>query len=513
MEVAALAPRIASLKVPARLRPIAEPILREVADRLRFLLEVGLGYLTLNRSLPSLSTGEARRIRLASQLGSNLHGVCYLLDEPTIGLHARDNDRLLEALKQLRDRGNTVVVVEHDDATIRSADHVIELGPGPGALGGEVVAAGPPRAIAKEKRSATGQYLSRGAGELTGRDPGRRAEAVVVRGACANNLRSVTARFPLGSLIAVTGVSGAGKSSLVVDALLAGLSRYLETGRAKGPFRAIEGAGKVQRVLEVDQSPIGRTPRSVPATYVGFWSAIRSVFARLPEARVRGLTERHFSFNTPEGACERCGGQGRIKVEMHFLPDVYVECDACRGNRFRPEVLLVTLGGEHIGDVLRMSISDAVEFFAAYPAIHRPLRFLVDIGLGYIELGQPSTTLSGGEAQRIKLASELATEGRGAGLLVLDEPTTGLHMQDVARLMDILRRLRDRGHAVCVIEHNLEVIAACDTVIELGPEGGRDGGRVLYQGPVKGLLRHTGRSHTARYLARYLSTPRRSSQT
>ncbi len=507
IEVEKLGAALAGLEVPPRHVSVAAPIVKEVVERVGFLCQVGLGYLTLNRAVATLSTGEARRIRLASQLGSNLHGVCYLLDEPTIGLHARDNDRLLGALAGLRDRGNTVIVVEHDDATIRAADYVIELGPGPGRHGGEVVVAGTLDDLRREERSATGRYLARGKGVLSGRPPGAGEPKVVLQGARIHNLRGVDAAFPVGALVCVTGVSGAGKSSLVNDALLAGLRSHLQDGKAAGPFKAIRGSELIERVLEVDQSPIGRTPRSVPATYVGFWSAIRSAFARLPEAKLRGFTERHFSFNTPQGACERCEGQGKIKIEMSFLPDVFVECESCRGKRFRPEVLMVTLGGKSAGDVLQLSVSDAASFFAAYGAIARPLTFLCDIGLGYLELGQSSTTLSGGEAQRVKLASELAAEGKGRGLFVLDEPTTGLHMEDVARLIEILRRLRDRGNIVCVIEHNMEILAAADYVIELGPEGGDAGGKILYQGPVAGLLKHANRSHTARYLRQYLGCP------
>jgi excinuclease ABC subunit A len=507
MEVEKLGAALGALEVPPRKAGVAAPILKETAERLGFLVEVGLGYLTLNRAVATLSTGEARRIRLAAQLGSNLHGVCYLLDEPTIGLHARDNERLLGALVRLRDRGNSVIVVEHDEATIRAADHLIELGPGPGRGGGEIVAAGTAADLAAEARSATGRCLARGRSALTGRPAPEGADAVVVKGARANNLRGVTAAFPLGTLVCVTGVSGAGKSSLVNEALLGGLRAPGRKG-AQAPCEAIEGAERLNRMLEVDQSPIGRTPRSAPATYVGFWSAVRAAFARLPEARLRGFTERHFSFNTPQGACERCGGQGRIKVEMSFLPDVFVECESCRGLRFRPEVLMVALGGKSIGDVLKLSVREAAEFFRSYPLIARPLMFLEDIGLGYLALGQSSTTLSGGEAQRIKLARELVDEGRGRTLYVLDEPTTGLHMEDVARLIEILRRLRDRGNIVCVIEHNMEILAAADHVIDLGPEGGAAGGRILYQGPVGGLLAHEARSHTARYLRRHLEGPR-----
>ncbi len=504
LEVDRLAEVLPQLSVSKRQMPVVSPILKEVTERIAFLQEVGLGYLTLHRYVPTLSTGEARRIRLASQLGSNLNGVCYILDEPTIGLHPRDNDRLLASLRTLRGRGNSILVVEHDDATIKAADHLIELGPGPGRMGGEVVFTGSPADALKDGASATGRYLARGGGTLSGTEPSEENGVIEVRGASAHNLKDVTALFPKGSLIAVTGVSGAGKSSLVEDVMMEGVRSHLECGDAAGPFESMTGMEEVQRVLAVDQSPIGRTPKSVPATYVGFWSSIRDIFANLPDAKMRGFTRRNFSFNTTDGACGRCKGQGRVKIEMSFLPDVYVECEACGGKRFKPEILLVKLGGKSIGDVLEMDVEEAARFFISYAKIAKPLRFLEDIGLGYLQLGQASTTLSGGEAQRIKLARELAIDGRGRSFMVLDEPTTGLHMEDVDRLLGILKRLKNRGDTVCVIEHNLEVIAACDWCIDLGPEGGDDGGRILYQGPVKGLLDHTEESCTARYLREYL---------
>lgn len=508
LEVDQLPAALDGLKLSKRDGLVATPILKEAAHRIRFLKQVGLGYLTLHRAVTTLSTGEARRIRLAAQLGSNLHGVCYLLDEPTIGLHPRDNDKLLEALGVLRDRGNTIVVVEHDEATIRAADHVIELGPGPGVQGGEVVFTGTPEGLACAAETATGRWFADGACRLADEAALNGKAVMTLRGATVNNLKQVTARFPLGALIAVTGVSGAGKSSLVSDALVPGLESFIETGRGSGPFEALDLSVPVKRVLAVDQSPIGRTPKSVPATYVGLMSTLRNIFANLPEAKLRGFTSRHFSFNTPDGACEQCKGQGRIRVVMNFLPDVFVPCEACLGLRYKPDVLLVKLDGRSIGDVLQMPMSEAAEFFVGYAKVARPLRFLVDIGLGYLALGQASTTLSGGEAQRIKLARELAQAGTGGTFYVLDEPTTGLHMADVGRLMGILRRIRDRGDTVCVIEHNLEVIAGCDYCIELGPEGGEGGGQILYQGPVPGMLKETSRSHTARYLAHALQLSR-----
>ncbi|MBN1441489.1 MAG: excinuclease ABC subunit UvrA, partial [Planctomycetes bacterium] len=502
MTVSDLRERLSRLRLDDRRGAVARPIIAEITARLSFLEKVGLGYLTLDRSADSLSGGEAQRIRLASQLGSNLRGVCYILDEPTIGLHPRDNARLLETLRELRDRGNSLIVIEHDDATVEAADQILDLGPGPGRHGGEIVAQGTLAEIMTSPRSATAEYfrtrLER-RGALAG-DPLRGARFIEVEGAARNNLKSIRARFPLGALTLVTGVSGAGKSTLVRDVLELAVRRGL---RGLVPehdgVRRVSGVDVLEGVREVDQLPIGRTPRSTPATYVGFFSRIRQIFASLPEARARGYDARRFSFNTGSGRCEECGGQGRIRMEMDFLPDVTVDCKRCGGRRFNSETLEVTYRGRSIGDILEMTVEDSLELFSAYDDLVRPLRALDDLGLGYLTLGQPSTTLSGGEAQRVKLAVELAKRAGGAWLYLFDEPTTGLHMKDVDRLVSILKRLARAGHAVVVIEHHLEVIAGADWVIDLGPEGGDEGGRVLYEGPVAGLL-DVEASHTARFL-------------
>jgi excinuclease ABC subunit A len=505
LTVSELRRRLASMPFEARLRPVAEPILAELDSRLEFLEKVGLHYLTLDRSAATLSSGEAQRIRLAAQLGSNLRGACYILDEPTIGLHPADNDRLLETLRALRDRGNSVLVVEHDDATIAAADQIIDLGPGPGRRGGEVVAQGDLAAIAASPRSATGEYFRRRRQrriELAA-DPLSEKPALAVEGATLHNLKGIDARFPLGAVTVVTGVSGAGKSTLVRDLLEEAARRELRGLRAPPPgLRALRGAEHLEAVREVDQRPIGRSPRSTPATYVGFWSRIRQIFAALPDARARGYDARRFSFNVAGGRCEACAGQGRIRLEMSFLPEVTVDCEVCRGARFNSETLEVAYHSKTIGDILAMTVEEALELFGAYRELTRPLAALDALGLGYLTLGQSSTTLSGGEAQRVKLAVELAKSSTGACLYLFDEPTTGLHMLDVARLVDVLRRLSRSGHAVVVIEHNLEVIAGADWVVDLGPSAGEDGGRLLYQGPVKGLLAVKG-SPTARCLAAF----------
>ncbi|MCZ6795054.1 MAG: excinuclease ABC subunit UvrA, partial [Planctomycetota bacterium] len=490
------------LSLSRRQLAVAGPILAEVDSRLDFLEEVGLDYLTLDRGVHTLSAGEAQRIRLAAQLGSNLRGALYILDEPTIGLHPRDNERLLGTLRDLRDQGNSVLVIEHDDATILAADQVLDLGPGPGRHGGEVVAQGTLAEIIASPRSATGEYF-RAVKErevVLASDDLRDRPALTVSGASLHNLKGVEVRFPLGVLTLVTGVSGAGKSTLVRDVLEESIHRQF---RGLAPLAAagrLDGADLLEGVREVDQEPIGRTPRSTPATYVGFWSRIRRIFAALPEARVRGYDARRFSFNAGDGRCDACAGQGRIRMEMDFLPDVTVDCEACRGARFNPETQEVVYHGKSIGDVLEMSVEEAIDFFASYQEVLRPLRALDSLGLGYLTLGQASTTLAGGEAQRVKLAVELAKTARGAWLYLFDEPTTGLHMNDVARLVSVLRRLARAGHAVVVIEHNLEVIAGADRVIDLGPEGGDEGGEVLYQGATAGLLEMAARSHTARCL-------------
>jgi len=514
-----------------RLRPrgregqIARDILGELRARLRFLVEVGLPYLSLGRAAPTLSGGEAQRIRLASQLGSNLRGVCYILDEPTIGLHARDNLMLLDTLARLQKKGNTVVVVEHDEATIRRAEHVIDLGPGGGRLGGGVVAEGRVEDLVRHRRSVTGRYLrSPLSHPVSSRRPVAKRDGagfVTVRGARLHNLKNLDVRVPLGRLVCVTGVSGSGKSTLVQDVLRTSLSAMVGKGgrkRRKGTSRfagcrAIEGWESVRRVLEVDQRPIGKTPRSCPATYVGFWDGIRRLFAETPEARLRGYKPGRFSFNVKGGRCEACEGQGMKKIEMSFLPNVTVRCEACGGKRFNAETLAVQFRGRSIADVLDMNVDQAVEFFAAHRSTHHALQLLYDVGLGYLTLGQQSPTLSGGEAQRIKLVTELARTKPVAGrspvhtLYVLDEPTIGLHMADVEKLVVVLHRLVDAGNTVVVIEHNLDVIAEADWVIDLGPEGGDAGGRIVAQGTPEDIVRKAKRSYTGQFLGDVLGRP------
>ena len=490
---------LSGLRWSGRSREIGAPIVEEIDSRLEFLEKVGLDYLTLDRTAITLSTGEAQRIRLASQLGSRLRGVCYILDEPTIGLHSRDGASLLATLRGLRDRGNSVLVIEHDEATIEAADHVIDMGPGPGRGGGEVVAQGTLEEVLRSPRSATAAAL------LRARECGPEPEPhetpdrwLEVEGASLHNLKGIAARFPVGALTVVTGVSGAGKSTLVRGVLEESARRSLRGLRpAAAGARVARGMDLVEAVREVDQLPLGRTPRSTPATYVGFWSRIRAIFASTPEARSRGYGERRFSFNAPGGRCEACQGQGRIRMEMSFLPDVRVDCEECRGRRFNAETLEVLYRGKSIADVLEMSVEEAHRFFDAYRDLVRPLGAMNELGLGYLTLGQASTTLSGGEAQRVKLAVELGKSTSGACLYVLDEPTTGLHMEDVSRLVAVLRRLARAGHAVVVIEHHLDVILGADWIVDLGPEGGDGGGRVLFQGPPTEMLRHEGPSHTA----------------
>ncbi len=485
---------------------IAGPILKEVVERLQFLVNVGLEYLTLGRSAESLSGGEAQRIRLATQIGSRLVGVLYILDEPSIGLHQRDNERLLMTLSQLRDLGNTVLVVEHDRDTILAADHIIDLGPGAGRHGGRVVAQGTLEDVLGATESLTGAYL-RGEREIPIPRQRRRPTddaAVRVIGARQHNLKKLDVRFPLGTFIAVTGVSGSGKSTLVNDILHAALARHFHGARiVPGAHDAIEGLELIDKVVAIDQSPIGRTPRSNPATYTGVFTPIRQLFAELPESKIRGYSPGRFSFNVKGGRCEACQGDGVIKIEMHFLPDVYVPCDVCRGRRYNRETLEVFYRGRTIADVLEMTVDEALEFFEAVPSIARKLETLSDVGLGYIHLGQSATTLSGGEAQRVKLATELSRRDTGRTFYILDEPTTGLHFEDVRMLLEVLHRLVERGNTVAVIEHNLEVVKTADWLIDLGPEGGEGGGRIVAEGTPEQVSANPV-SHTGRFLAETL---------
>jgi len=509
---------------------IGRDIVAELESRLAFLDDVGLGYLTLDRSAPTLAGGEAQRIRLAAQLGSNLRGVCYILDEPTIGLHPRDNRVLLGTLAKLRAKGNTLVVVEHDEETIRGADHVIDLGPGAGSRGGRVVAEGSAIELEASPNSITGRFLANPLVHplVPPRATGERSPAIIVSGARRHNLKNVRARIPLERLTVITGVSGSGNSTLARDVLYVNLGELVGKTRRRKPVELLgcselSGWEAFERVLEVDQTPIGRTPRSCPATYVGFWDSIRRLYAETNEARMRGFTASRFSFNTSGGRCPECEGQGLKTIEMSFLPDVKVVCEACNGARFNSETLAATWRGKSIGEVLAMNVDEAVEFFAAHRRIHHALALLQDVGLGYLTLGQQSPTLSGGEAQRIKLVTQLAKSGatktrarldapgaRGARTLyVLDEPTVGLHMADVEKLIRVLHRLVDAGNTVVVIEHNLDVIADADWIIDLGPEGGSAGGRVVAQGSVDAVTSRPAGSHTATLLAEFLQTRRR----
>ena len=481
---------------------IAGPILKEVCERLNFMAQVGLGYLTLGRSADSLAGGEAQRIRLATQIGSRLVGVLYVLDEPSIGLHPRDNRRLLDTLLQLRDRGNTVLVVEHDEATVRAADHVVDMGPGAGRHGGEILVSGTVDELLATEDSLTAAYL-RGDREIpvpAERKTGREGEALIVRGATEHNLQNLDVTFPLGRFIVVTGVSGSGKSTLVEDVLYRRVARELHRARTvPGAHDSIEGLDLVDKVIDVDQSPIGRTPRSNPATYTGLFTPIRQLYSQLPEARIRGYGPGRFSFNVKGGRCEACRGDGLVKIEMHFLPDVYVPCDVCRGRRYNRETLEVLYKGKSIADVLDMTVDEALEFFDPIPRVKRHLSTLSDVGLGYIHLGQSATTLSGGEAQRVKLASELSKRGTGRTLYILDEPTTGLHFEDVRILLEVLHRLVELGNTVLVIEHHMDVVKTADWVIDLGPEGGSGGGMVVATGTPEEVAGAAG-SYTGRYL-------------
>lgn len=484
---------------------IAKPILKEIKDRLSFLRNVGLDYLTLSRASGTLSGGEAQRIRLATQIGSNLSGVLYILDEPSIGLHQRDNDRLIESLKKMRDLGNTLIVVEHDEDTMRAADYLIDVGPGAGDQGGEIVAAGTPKEVEKNPKSLTGQYLS-GKREIAVPKERRKGNGkkIKITGAAENNLKNIDAEFPLGKFVAVTGVSGSGKSTLVNQILKKALAQKLNRNSNKpGKFKKITGYNNIEKLVDIDQSPIGRTPRSNPATYTSVFDDIRDLFAQTNEAKIRGYKKGRFSFNVKGGRCEACRGDGVIKIEMHFLPDVYVPCEVCHGKRYNSETLEVHYKGKNIADILEMTVEDAVEFFKHIPKIHRKLQTIVDVGLGYVTMGQPATTLSGGEAQRMKLASELHKNSNGKNFYILDEPTTGLHTDDIARLLKVLERFVDAGNTVLVIEHNLDVIKSADYVIDLGPEGGDGGGTVLATGTPEEIA-EVPESYTGHYLKRVL---------
>ncbi|MGB9757890.1 MAG: excinuclease ABC subunit UvrA [Candidatus Bipolaricaulaceae bacterium] len=495
-----------NLKLTEREEMIAHQILKEIKNRLSFMADVGLDYLTLDRPANTLAGGEAQRIRLATQIGSQLTGVLYVLDEPSVGLHPRDNARLIATLKRLRDLGNTVIVVEHDEATMRAADFIVDLGPGAGLHGGYVVATGTPEEIAKNPKSLTGQYL---AGVRRIPVPAKRREPkdrwLVVKGAREHNLKGIDVRFPVGLFICVTGVSGSGKSTLVEEILYRGMAWKLGYSAGKpGAHDDILGWEHFERVLMVDQSPIGRTPRSNPVTYTKAFDPIREVFAATPEARMRGYTPARFSFNLRGGRCEACQGQGKVKIEMHFLPDVYVPCDVCKGTRYNKETLAIRYKGKNIAEVLDMTVEEALAFFSAIPPIREKLQTLYDVGLGYIKLGQPATELSGGEAQRIKLARELSKRQTGRTLYLLDEPTTGLHPEDVRKLLDVLHRLVDAGNTVVVIEHNLDVIKTADWIIDLGPEGGERGGEVIAEGPPEKIAENP-RSYTGKFLREVLA--------
>jgi len=485
-------------------KKIAEQIMKEIRVRLKFLADVGIDYITLDRAAGTLSGGESQRIRLATQIGSSLTGVLYVLDEPSIGLHQRDNRKLLATLKRLRDLGNTVIVVEHDEDTIREADYVVDLGPGAGLHGGYVVAVGTPAEIEGDKKSLTGRYL---AGESFIPVPVSRREAadhIEIRGAKENNLKNINVKFPLGVLCAVTGVSGSGKSTLVIDILFKALSSLvMKSKEHPGKFDKFIGIEKIDKVIDIDQSPIGRTPRSNPATYTGLFTPIRDLFAKLPDSKLRGYQPGRFSFNVAGGRCESCFGDGVIKIEMHFLPDVYITCDVCKGRRYNHETLEVRYKGKNIYEVLEMTVEEALEFFSAVPAIRGKLDTLNRVGLGYIKLGQPATTLSGGEAQRVKLSAELSKRATGRTIYLLDEPTTGLHFADIQRLIDVLQSLVDKGNTVIVIEHNLDVIKTADWIIDLGPEGGDDGGTVVAYGTPEDVVR-VKKSYTGEFLKKII---------
>ena len=490
-----------SVKLSEQEEMIAKPILKEVRDRLTFLINVGLDYLTLSRSAGTLSGGEAQRIRLATQIGSNLSGVMYILDEPSIGLHQRDNDRLISSLKKMRDLGNSLIVVEHDDETMKQADYLVDMGPGAGVYGGKVMAAGTPEEVMQNPHSLTGEYLS---GKKIVPVPLERRKGngkkITVTGAKENNLKDISVDFPLGKLVVVTGVSGSGKSTLVNLILKRALAQKLNNNSAKpGKYESIKGYKNIEKIIDIDQSPIGRTPRSNPATYTSVFDDIRALFAQTNEAKMRGYTKARFSFNVKGGRCEACHGDGIIKIEMNFLPDVYVPCEVCHGTRYNSETLEVTYREKNISQVLNMTINEACKFFENIPKIHRKLQTIVDVGLGYVKLGQSATTLSGGEAQRMKLASELQKLSTGNNFYILDEPTTGLHTDDIKRLLEVLQRLVDEGNTVLIIEHNLDVIKNADWLIDLGPEGGDGGGQVVATGTPEEVAQ-VKESYTGQYL-------------
>jgi excinuclease ABC subunit A len=495
-----------SVELTSTKRIIAEEVIKELRARLGFLEAVGLGYLTLDRAAPTLSGGEAQRIRLATQVGSGLMGVLYILDEPSIGLHQKDNRKLLDTLKGLRDLGNTVVVVEHDEQTIRTADYVIDLGPGAGRTGGEIVVAGPPEKVERSRKSITGRYLSgKEKIELPEFRRSSNGNYLTLHGCRHHNLKGIDVDFPLGTFTCITGVSGSGKSSLVAETLYPVLTRYLNrTPVRPGAFEGVDGLEHIDKVIEIDQQPIGRTPRSNPATYTKVFDPIRQLFGNLPESRARGYKPGRFSFNVRGGRCDACSGDGIIKVEMHFLPDVYVPCEVCSGHRYNRETLEIKYKGKTIADVLDMSVEEALGFFEAHPRIKRILQTLYDVGLGYIRLGQPATTVSGGEAQRIKLSRELAKRSTGRTFYVLDEPTTGLHFDDVRKLLKILHRLVDAGNTVVIIEHNLDIVKSADHVIDLGPEGGDDGGYIVAEGTPEKVAK-IRKSYTGQFLKRILA--------
>ena len=484
---------------------VAEQILKELNSRLQFLIDVGLEYLTLARTAGTLSGGEAQRIRLATQIGSGLTGVLYILDEPSIGLHQRDNEKLLNSLKKMRDLGNTLIVVEHDEDTMREADYIVDIGPGAGVHGGKVVFSGTPEELLKDENSITGKYLS---GRLKIPVPEKRRELtgkyIEIIGAKENNLKNVDVKFPIGVFTCVTGVSGSGKSSLVNEILYKSVSKEIYSSKAKpGKHKEIKGLENIDKVINIDQSPIGRTPRSNPATYTGMFDHIRDLFAKTNEAKLRGYQKGRFSFNVAGGRCEACSGDGIIRIEMHFLPDVYVPCDVCKGKRYNRETLEVKYKGKNINDVLNLTVEEALEFFKNVSIIKNKLQALYDVGLGYIKIGQPSTTLSGGEAQRVKLATELSKRSTGKTLYILDEPTTGLHTADVHNLVNIINRLTDGGNTVVMIEHNLDMIKSADYIIDLGPEGGKNGGTIIATGTPEEISK-IKKSYTGKFLKKIL---------